>query len=664
MKPLAIAAIAIVLAASSFVLPGPARAAGDPVAGKTAFETQCSACHTTTVGKNGFGPSLAQVIGRKAGSLAGFGYSPAMAQAGLTWDEKTLDHFLVNSTAAVPGTAMAVQVATPTDRANIIAYLDTLGHAGPAASAADAQAAAAKIVLGKGPTQQELLNAGRDKQNWLYATKDYTGQRFVDLRQITPRNAREMRPVCIYRTDKAGTTQTNPLVYKGVIYATRDNATAAIDATNCRERWTHIWTDTGNVLSPANRGVAIKDGRLVRGTSDGHLIALDLERGQLLWSQKIADAKSGQYLSMPPLIFGDLVIYGPAGADWGAKNWIGAFNLATGEQVWKFNLIPDDNEPGADSWKDAASRAHGGGSVWTPVSLDAKSGTLFVPVGNPAPDFYRDARPGANLYTNSLVALDIKTGKLLWYKQFGASDQYDRDLSQVSPILTATVKGKRRNLITVTGKDGILRMVDRDTHEVLYQSPITTLTDAVPTVAGAHGCPGLLGGMEWNGPAYSPTTNTLYVAAVDWCGTFVKDEKPPQWTEFAHHYGGKVNPDPRDQAKGWLQAFDVSTGKLRWKQQWPTPLVAAVTVTSGGMLFTGDFSNDFLAIDAANGKVLYRFNTGGSIGGGVVSYEIGGKQYVATTSGVVSGFFGGRGTAAIVIFALPDSAQAVRTAAR
>jgi len=653
----------IISAASSCVLPVQARAA-DAVAGKTAFETQCAACHTTVVGKNGFGPSLAQVIGRKAGSLAGFTYSPAMAQAPLTWDEKTLDHFLTSSTVAVPGTAMAVQVATPTDRANIIAYLDTLGRAAPDAGAAGAKAASAPVVLGKGPTQEELLRAGQDQQNWLYATKDYTGQRFVDLRQITPKNASQLRPICIARSEKTGSTQTNPIVYKGVMYVTRDNATAAIDATTCRARWTYIWRETGNVLSPANRGVAIKDGRLVRGTADGHLIALDLERGQLLWSQKIADAKAGQYLSMPPLIFDDLIIYGPAGADWGAKNWIGAFRLTNGEQVWKFNLIPDDNEPGADSWKDATSRAHGGGSVWTPVSLDAKSGTLFVPVGNPAPDFYRDARPGDNLYTNSLVALDVKTGKLRWYKQFGAADQYDRDLSQVSPIMSATVKGKRRNLVTVTGKDGILRMVDRDTHDVLYQSPITTLTDAVPSVEGARGCPGLLGGMEWNGPAYSPTTNTLYLAAVDWCGTFVKDDKPPQWTEFAHHYGGKVTPDARDQAKGWLQAFDVSTGKLRWKQQWPTPLVAAVTVTSGGMLFTGDFNNDFLAIDAANGKTLYKFNTGGSIGGGVISYEIGGKQYVATTSGVVSGFFGGSGTSAIIIFSLPDSEKAVRTAGR
>jgi alcohol dehydrogenase (cytochrome c) len=280
---------------------------------------------------------------------------------------------------------------------------------------------------------------------------------------------------------------------------------------------------------------------------------------------------------------------------------------------------------------------------------------LYVPVGNPAPDFYRDVRPGDNLYTNSAVALDVKTGKLLWYHQFGPADEHDRDLSQVSPLFRADVKGKARDLITVSGKDGLLRVLDRNSHEQLYEIPITSRTnwDAAPTVEGAHSCPGLLGGLEWNGPAYSPATKTLYVAAVDWCGIITKAEKPPQFAANAHYYGGAITPDPRDQARGWLQAIDVANGKARWKRQWPTPLAAAVTVTAGGMLFTGDLDNNFLAIDAASGKTLYQFNTGGSIGGGVISYELNGKQYVATTSGVVSGFFGGSGTSAVIVFALP-----------
>jgi len=647
------ALLAALILASACVFHGQARAAGEAAAGKTVFANQCSSCHTVEVGKNGFGPSLAAVIGRKAGTLPGFTYSPAMAQAGLVWNDKNLDEFLAASTQKVPGTSMPVSLPNATDRANVIAYLETLGRASAPVESASAPSASA--ALAEGPTQTELLRAAQDNRNWLYASKDYTGQRFVDLRQITPKNAGQLRAACIYRSNTAGSTQTNPLVYKGVMYLTIDKAIVAIDATTCRERWTYNWEAKGAVLSPTNRGVALKDGRVVRGTADGYLIAVDRDKGTLLWSQKIADAKSSQYLSMPPLIYEDLVIYGPAGADWGAKNWIGAFKLATGEQVWRFNLIPDAGEPGADTWKDLKARDHGGGSVWTPLSLDAGKGVLYIPVGNPAPDFYPDVRPGSNLYTNSVVALDVKTGKLLWYRQFGPADANDRDLSQVSPLFTATVNGKPRDLLTVSGKDGLLRLLDRDTREVFYEVPITTRTnfDKVPTVAGAHGCPGLLGGMEWNGPAYNPSTQTLYVATVDWCATFTKSDKPPEFTENAHYYGGAVTPDPRDQAKGWLQAIDATTGKMRWRQQWPTPLVAGVTVTSGGVLFTGDLNNEFLAIDASNGKTLYRFNTGGSIGGGVITYEIDGKQYVATTSGVVSGFFGGSGTSAIIVFSLP-----------
>jgi alcohol dehydrogenase (cytochrome c) len=174
----------------------------------------------------------------------------------------------------------------------------------------------------------------------------------------------------------------------------------------------------------------------------------------------------------------------------------------------------------------------------------------------------------------------------------------------------------------------------------------------MPTVEGAHSCPGLLGGMEWNGPAYSPGSHTLFVATVDWCAVFTKTEKPPEFTLNAHYYGGAANPDPRDQARGWIQAIDAVTGKEKWKRQWPTPLVAGITATGGGVLFSGDLDDNFFVLDAATGKTLYTFNTGGTVGGGVISYEINGRQYVASTSGTVSGFFGGNGTAAIVIFSL------------
>jgi glucose dehydrogenase len=624
---------------------------GNAIAGKTVFENQCASCHATEPGRPGFGPSLAGLIGRVSGTLPGFNYTPAMVNAHLTWDAATLDEFLTSSTQKVPGTSMPVALANGTARADVIAYLATLGQA----ASAPAPAPTVLVPAGVGPTQDELLQAASTSEHWLYSSKDYTGSRFVDLDQINPGNAPGLRAVCIYRSNNAGPTQTSPLVYKGVMYLTIDQSIVAIDAATCRERWTYNWQVKGNVLSPTNRGVALKDGRVVRGTADGYLIAVDMERGTLLWSRKIADASSSQYLSMPPLIVDDLIIYGPAGADWGAKNWIGAFKLDTGDQVWRFNLIPDANEPGAETWTDPQARDHGGGSVWTPLAFDAEKGVIFVPVGNPAPDFYREVRPGTNLYTDSVVALDVKSGKLLWYKQFVANDMHDWDLSQVSPIFRSSVGGKQRDLMAVSGKDGLLRMIDRDSQELLYEIPITTRknVEAGPSVTGTQICPGLLGGMEWNGPAYSMKTGTLFVATVDWCGTFNKTDKPPTFEANAHYYGGSVTPDPRNQAKGWLYAIDAATGTLRWSQQWLTPLVAGVTVTAGGVLFTGDLNNDFLVIDASNGKTLYRFNTGGSVGGGVISYQLAGKQYVATTSGVVSGFFGGSGTSAVVVFALP-----------
>jgi alcohol dehydrogenase (cytochrome c) len=323
--------------------------------------------------------------------------------------------------------------------------------------------------------------------------------------------------------------------------------------------------------------------------------------------------------------------------------------------VWRFNLIPDPDEPGAETWKNRDALMHGGGSLWTPLSLDARAGVLYVPVGNPAPDFFGAVRPGDDLYTNSLVALDIRTGKLLWYRQFVSHDEHDSDTSQVSPLFSLKTGPTTRDVVAVSGKDGLLRLIDRTTHDQLYEVPITTRenVDASPTVEGVHRCPGLLGGMEWNGPAYDPNTGRLFVAAVDWCGTFKKFDAPPPFAQESHYYGGSVTPNPHEKSRGWLTAFDAATGKEVWKYASPTPLVAGVTATSGGVLFTGDLDDNFLVLDAASGQVLYRFYTGGSIGGGTVTYERNGKQYVAVASGSVSAFFGGSGLPLVAIFALP-----------
>jgi alcohol dehydrogenase (cytochrome c) len=401
---LAASLVAITVTAST----GAALAGEDIGAGQEIYQTQCSPCHSNQPGVNGIGPSLAGVAGRKAGSLPGFHFTPALQGSGLTWTSENFIQFLADPSKFVPGTAMTVMVPDATARANLFAYLatlkDTTGETKPSGPTAP------KVT---GPTQAELDAAASATDAWLYASHDYAGTRFVDLKQITPENAKTLRPVCLYRSEQAASVQTSPLIYQGVMYLTFGRATVAIDAKTCRERWTYVWQPKGQEISPANRGAAIKDGKLVRGTADGYLVALDMADGSLLWSKPIASFAGGQYFSMPPLIYGDLIIAGPSGADFGAKNWIGAFKLETGEPVWKFNLVPDPGEPGAETWESPESLKHGGGSLWTPLSLDAKAGIVYLPVGNPAPDFYGEVRPGANLYTDSLVALDATTGKPL-----------------------------------------------------------------------------------------------------------------------------------------------------------------------------------------------------------------------------------------------------------
>lgn len=510
-----------------------------------------------------------------------------------------------------------------------------------------------------GPTQEELSDAARSTENWLHPNHDYSGLRFVDVKQITGKNVSELRPVCLYQSKERVPAQTSPIVYDGVLFFTTMHYTIAMDATDCGVRWEHFWKQQGEEPFRTNRGAAIKDGKIVRGTNDGHLIALSAKTGELLWSKQIADPKQGYFFSMPPLVYDDLVVIGTAGSEWAAKGWVGAFRLKNGELVWKFDTVPDPGQPGSETWgKDPEILKHGGGSVWTPFSFDAEKGVVYVPVGNPGPDFYDDARPGNNLYTSSLVALDVRTGKMQWYYQTNPHDVHDWDLPQVSPLFRTTWNGHTRNVIVASGKDGLLRLIDRDTHEQLYAVPFATRENVdVPLGDAVHVCPGALGGAEWNGPAYDPSTNTLFAPTNEWCNIIQKDKEPPRF-DNGFYLGGVPRFDPYEKARGRLTAFEASTGKERWRYDASKPMLAGVTATSAGLLFTGETNGDFLVLETATGKVLYRFRTGGPVAGGVITYQIRGKQYVAAVSGFISDFFaigGGNegGTPTVMLFALP-----------
>jgi alcohol dehydrogenase (cytochrome c) len=497
------------------------------------------------------------------------------------------------------------------------------------------------------PTQAELDHADADTESWLMYNKGYRGERYSSLQQVNVDNAGKLRPVCMFQLGEVGTFSTGPVMYDGVLYTTTHLGTYAIDATTCTKRWSHQHTAEGPEMNATNKGVALARGRVIRGTQDGFLYALDAKTGTPVWTRQVADWTIGEGIGAAPIVWNDIIYVGKAGGDWGIQGRMMAFRVEDGSPAWSFDVIPTEHQPGADTWSNPDSAKHGGGATWVTYALDRDSGTLFLPVGNPGPDFNKKMRPGADLFTISTVALDARSGVLKWWYQLRANDDHDWD---ATVVMLFDADGKK--LLATSGKQGILHVIDRDDGKLVFTLPVTTvLNQDVPlTAEGVRVCP--VAGVQWNGPAYSPSTKLLYVNAIDWCTVF-KLGPDPKWVATVPYTGlanGWGTNDPIDQWAGWINAIDPATGKMAWRIKRPTPMYAAVTPTAGGVLFTGDLDGNFLTLDASNGNTLYSFNTGGPIAGGVITYEQGGKQYVAVASGSSGGSIPLVGSATIVIF--------------
>jgi alcohol dehydrogenase (cytochrome c) len=505
--------------------------------------------------------------------------------------------------------------------------------------------------------------APADDTDWVYADHDFNGTRYSPLAQITPANVKQLAKVCSYTIPEKVPSESTPIVSAGVLYATSDHYTVAIDAADCHVLWSYQWVPRDTDMVHPHRGAALANGRIIRGTGDDYLISIDAESGKLQWAKQIANPKEGFFISMPALVTNDMVYVGPAGSERAGSGWIGAFKLSDGEQVWRFNIVPHDGEPGADTWgPNPEARKHAGGALWTPQSYDAEKGILYVAGGNPAPDFWDDARPGINLYTNSMIALDAKTGKLLWYNQFLPHDVDDYDITNVNPIF----KINSKTMIASSGKDGVLRVVDSETHKVVYSVPFTTQLNGEVRLSSTpiKVCPGILGGDEWNSAAYSPKLSLLVVPSDDlFCSMNQKDHDPPSIEEANQgkksYFGGPIDHGPFSEARGRLTGFDAATGKERWRYESPTPLVGGVAVTGSNLVFTGETGGFFDALDAQSGKVLLHMDLGDSVQGGVITYSAHNVQYVAVTSGdggvirheTIPEVVGGNPT--VTIFALP-----------
>jgi alcohol dehydrogenase (cytochrome c) len=515
---------------------------------------------------------------------------------------------------------------------------------------AHAQGAASQS---SGPSQAELDRADVEPAQWLTYNKGYLGFRYSTLAQINAQNVSQLEPVCSFKLGEQGSFQNGPLVYNGVLYTTSALGTFAVDAATCELLWAHRHSP-GHVFQPNSKGAAIAGGRVIRGTPDGHLIALDAETGALLWDRVIMDSTAGEFATAAPLVWKGMIFLGKAGGDMGIRGEMMAFRLTDGEKIWGFNLIPGPGETGSETWKNLDSIAHGGGGTWTSFSLDAAAGLLLVPVGNPGPDFANEARPGTNLFTNSVVALDAMTGTLRWWHQLLGPDDRDWDTSVVAAFDIAD----HSRLAAVAGKDGVLHVVDRTNGKLRFTTSLvsqyTNRTTPIPTDAPLRLCP--IAAVQWNGPAYSPDTNMLYMNGIDWCAQAIKGPTPvyvkgESYLGWANRFGDR---DPIEQAFGLVNAIDPVSGRLLWRFRVSSPPVAGLTATAGGLVITADINGDLIALDAATGALLYQTNLGvGAIDGGVVTYEAKGKQFIAVAAGDNSGTYKAKGDNTVVVLSLP-----------
>jgi alcohol dehydrogenase (cytochrome c) len=512
------------------------------------------------------------------------------------------------------------------------------------------------------PAPAQQLPQATGGSQWMNFNNQLDGQRFSPLTQITPQNASRLKEVCRVTIDGPTAFSAGLIVVDGAIYTNTGRQSVAIDARNCQLRWRHAYVPEDDELRQSSRGPAVLNGRVFRGTGDGRLIALDAATGKLLWSNAIGVPRLSEFASAAPIAWQGMVFMGIGGGDAGVRGRIMAYDAVTGRELWRFHTIPVGKEQGAETWERPESAKTGGGGIWGAMTLDAATGELFVPVGNPWPDIDAAWRPGANLFTNSLVVLDAQTGALKWWYQAVPADSHDFDLA-AAPVLYRNPQ--IRDVAAFVGKDGYLTALDRDTHKPLFRTPLLPMMNAgtPATPEGTRVCPGFAGGTAWNGPALDRLNNTLVVGTRQG-GCMTLRPAPTVYAPPRVDYGGTVTPDPADPPTGTVTAVDAGNGAIRWVHRTDEPVVAAITPTAGGVTFAGDQSGKFIVLDSRTGALLHSIDTHGAMVGGLVTYEIAGTQYVAMASGNVSRVATRvTGLPSIVIMALESRVQPQTVAA-
>jgi len=508
-----------------------------------------------------------------------------------------------------------------------------------------------------GQTAADLAKGQNDTQNILNYGMGYDLQRYSKLTKINKDNVKKLVPVWNYSLDDNRAEESQPLVYNGVIYVTTHAATIAIDAKTGKQVWKTKVEYPAEVprivcCGIINRGAALFDGKVFRTTLDAQVQALDIKTGKEIWKTKAADFKEGYSMTVAPLVADGLVIVGMSGAEFGTRGFIDAYDAQTGKRVWRTYTVPMPGEPGGDSWPGDTAKL-GGGSTWITGSYDPETNTVFWGIGNPGP-FNAAVRKGDNLYTESILALDAKTGKTKWHFQFSPNDPFDYDSVAEMVLATINIEGKPTKVVMDANRNGFFYVLDRETGKLLAANPYiaklnwatgidlktgrpieTELTKKARAGEQVLVQPSLLGGKNWEPMSYDPVKNVAYANTLNM--GFNYKATPQEWKVGEWYLGIDLTLGfayAPNEPRGYLKAIDPMTGKAKWEAPSDLPRFSGVLSTAGGVVFSGQLTGEFEAFDADTGKKLWEFKTGSGIEGQPITWEQGGVQYVAVASGV------------------------------
>ena len=524
---------------------------------------------------------------------------------------------------------------------------------------------------------ERLREAAEEPRNWLTYSGGYFSQRYSTLDQVTPANVTDLTLQWVYQSRSAGTWQPTPIVVDGVMYLTqRPNDVVALDARTGRVFWIYSYptpSDHKACCGANNRGVAVLGDRVFMATLDAHVVALDAATGAELWDVEVADKQVAYAFTLAPLAVKDKVVVGSTGGDQGIRGFIAALDAETGAEAWRFHTIPGPGEAGHETWEpcppnpetycDPEAWKHGGGAAWLTGSYDPELNLIYWGTGNPGPDFNRAQRPGDNLYTSSVVALDADTGRIRWHFQFTPSDPYDYDSVQIPVLADIARGGTLFKVMLWANRNGFYYVLDRATGRFLSGQPFISVNWAeglddsgrpieTPQPPGAPTYPGIHGGTNWYSPSFSPRTELFYISAWENNATIFGDG-PAEYEEGEYFTGGTIQdygPVPnapglptltRGPVNNWTNALgngavlalDALTGEQKWKFEMTDVIRSGILTTASDLLFTGARSGYFQALDARSGALLWKANLGSQIVNGPMTYEVDGRQYVAVISG-------------------------------